>query len=123
MTYPKEIMRSKVMKRIFDLLAKKPQGMTALEIAYRLRASPHFVKKCVSKMFGWNILIVVGYGSNYAHSINVPRLYTLSLRYGHEALPVKRVASVADEASRANLIQAAKGHGVFGVLVAQAIGD
>ncbi len=123
MTYPAEIVRSKIMKRIHDLLSKKPDGMTALEIATRLKASPHFVKKCVAKMFGWGLIVVVGYGSNYAHSKKVPRLYTLSLKNAVESLPKRREASIKDEEQRMNLVNSAKQKGKFGILVAQAIGD
>lgn len=116
------IKESKAAQNMIDLLNENPAGLDTEEMAENLELTPQFVANLATRFFkaGYFDLIFTDKRGINTHTLSPE----FRVRYQHEraSLFTRNIAPAADEEIRVNMINRARQYGVFGVLVAQAIG-
>lgn len=116
------IKESKAAQNMIDLLNENPAGLDTKEIAADLELTHHYVANLAKRFFN------NGYFSLVYTDEKEIATYTLTTefkaRYHKEraSLFSRGRATAAEEEIRVSMVNRARQYGVFGVLVAQAIG-
>lgn len=116
------IKESKAAQNMIDLLNENPAGLDSKDIAEDLDLTHQYVANLAYRFFSAGYFDLIFTDKQGIHTYTLTPKFKARYHQERASLFSRGRATAAEEEMRMNMVSRARQYGVFGVLVAQAIG-